>query len=354
MAQIVNRQPWEAAIQRLPYSGCHTAADGGIENSVSEVTGSENTSVRTMQHSRIDLAACHAFFKLESQESKEGDRTSLVRLRRSPDDHSARFGNSPAHVDATSGFVDRRRGDCRHLPPTQTRVAEKQNEIRPRRAFICQDSKLRVSQIAATPLDEAWELNVIGGVFERTTITHSKLQHSRKYQVDLTVDRWAQRCAQSVGPPLDFPVSDVDEPYDPPSGQHMPIEDKAVARPRGWLDLDFRGTALRAEREDGRPTPRSLTLPLLSGSGLRAVVECGVEARAGTNKRFRAFNPNAVLLVSPSFDDGLPEPRSSRFIADLPSRNGICPGFMRRMRRRRASRPRSAVDGPGSALRVVP
>lgn len=71
-------------------------------------------------------------------------------------------------------------------------------------------------------------------------------------------------------------MSDVDEPYAPPSGQHMPIEGKAVARPRGWLDLDFRGTALRAEREDGRPTPRSLTLPLLWGSGLRAVVECGV------------------------------------------------------------------------------
>jgi len=47
------------------------------------------------------------------------------------------------------------------------------------------------------------------------------------------------------------------------------------------------------------------------------VVESGVEAGAGANKRFRAFEPNAVMLVPPSLDEWLPETHLSRFIADV-------------------------------------
>lgn len=43
----------------------------------------------------------------------------------------------------------------------------------------------------------------------------------------------------------------------------------------------------------------------------------GVVAGAGVNKRFRAFDPDAVMLVLPSLDEWLPQNHLSRFIADL-------------------------------------
>lgn len=48
-----------------------------------------------------------------------------------------------------------------------------------------------------------------------------------------------------------------------------------------------------------------------------AAVETGVEAGAGVNKRFRAFEPAAVMLVPPSLDEWLPQNHLSRFIADI-------------------------------------
>lgn len=47
------------------------------------------------------------------------------------------------------------------------------------------------------------------------------------------------------------------------------------------------------------------------------VVDDGVEAGAGVNKRFRAFEPDAVMLVPPSLDEWLPQNHLSRFIADI-------------------------------------
>jgi len=46
-------------------------------------------------------------------------------------------------------------------------------------------------------------------------------------------------------------------------------------------------------------------------------VEGGVEAGGGVNKRFRAFEPAAVMLVPPSLDEWLPQNHLSRFIADI-------------------------------------
>ena len=46
-------------------------------------------------------------------------------------------------------------------------------------------------------------------------------------------------------------------------------------------------------------------------------VEAGVEAGAGINKRFRAFEPHAVMLVPPSLGEWLPQTHLSRFIADV-------------------------------------
>src|SRR5665648_1195889 len=43
----------------------------------------------------------------------------------------------------------------------------------------------------------------------------------------------------------------------------------------------------------------------------------GVEVGAGVNKRFRAFEPHAVMLVPPSLDEWLPQTHLSRFIADV-------------------------------------
>jgi transposase len=43
----------------------------------------------------------------------------------------------------------------------------------------------------------------------------------------------------------------------------------------------------------------------------------GVQVGAGVNKRFRAFEPAAVMLVPPSLDDWLPQAHLSRFIADI-------------------------------------
>ncbi|GAC1378570.1 MAG: hypothetical protein NVS2B15_08730 [Pseudarthrobacter sp.] len=42
-----------------------------------------------------------------------------------------------------------------------------------------------------------------------------------------------------------------------------------------------------------------------------------VETGAGVNKRFRAFEPGAVMLVPPSLDEWLPQNHLSRFVADL-------------------------------------
>ncbi|SEO12979.1 Transposase domain, partial [Cryobacterium luteum] len=47
------------------------------------------------------------------------------------------------------------------------------------------------------------------------------------------------------------------------------------------------------------------------------VVDDGVEAGAGVNKRFRTFEPAAVMLVPPSLDEWLPQNHLSRFIADI-------------------------------------
>lgn len=47
------------------------------------------------------------------------------------------------------------------------------------------------------------------------------------------------------------------------------------------------------------------------------VVDGSVEAGAGVNKRFRAFDPAAVMLVPPSLDEWLPQNHLSRFIADI-------------------------------------
>lgn len=47
------------------------------------------------------------------------------------------------------------------------------------------------------------------------------------------------------------------------------------------------------------------------------VVVDGVEVGAGVNKRFRAFEPAAVMLVPPSLDEWLPQNHLSRFIADV-------------------------------------
>jgi len=46
-------------------------------------------------------------------------------------------------------------------------------------------------------------------------------------------------------------------------------------------------------------------------------VDGGVEAGAGVNKRFRTFEPAAVMLAPPSLDEWLPQNHLSRFIADI-------------------------------------
>ena len=58
---------------------------------------------------------------------------------------------------------------------------------------------------------------------------------------------------------------------------------------------------------------------LFDAAGLEHVepVEAGVEVGAGVNKRFRAFEPHAVMLVPPSLDEWLPQTHLSRFIADV-------------------------------------
>ncbi|TFC23445.1 hypothetical protein E3O51_00930 [Cryobacterium sp. MDB2-10] len=48
-----------------------------------------------------------------------------------------------------------------------------------------------------------------------------------------------------------------------------------------------------------------------------SVVDDGVEAGGGVNKRFRALKPAAVMLVPPSLDEWLPQNHLSRFIADI-------------------------------------
>jgi transposase len=59
---------------------------------------------------------------------------------------------------------------------------------------------------------------------------------------------------------------------------------------------------------------------LFDATGLERVIpvdDGGVEVGAGIHKRFRAFEPDAVMLVPPSLDEWLPENHLSRFIAEL-------------------------------------
>lgn len=46
-------------------------------------------------------------------------------------------------------------------------------------------------------------------------------------------------------------------------------------------------------------------------------VAAGVEDSSGLNKRFRAFEAHAVMLVPPSLDEWTPQTSLSRFIADM-------------------------------------
>lgn len=58
---------------------------------------------------------------------------------------------------------------------------------------------------------------------------------------------------------------------------------------------------------------------LFDADGLERVEpgEPVVEAGAGVNKRFKSFDPDAVMLVPPSLDDWLPQEHLARFIAEL-------------------------------------
>jgi len=59
---------------------------------------------------------------------------------------------------------------------------------------------------------------------------------------------------------------------------------------------------------------------LFDVSGLKRVEpvdDGGVEVGAGINKRFRPFEPDAVMLVPPSLDEWLPQNHLARFIAEI-------------------------------------
>lgn len=67
------------------------------------------------------------------------------------------------------------------------------------------------------------------------------------------------------------------------------------------------------------------------------VVGDGVEAGSGVNKRFRAFEPAAVMLVPPSLDEWLPQNHLSRFIAGIAETQLDLEKFTPPTRSRRAS-----------------
>lgn len=63
---------------------------------------------------------------------------------------------------------------------------------------------------------------------------------------------------------------------------------------------------------------------LFDVAGLRRagpVDDGAVEVGAGIDKRFRSFEPDAIMLVPPSLDEWLPENHLSRFIAEVVDAN---------------------------------
>ena len=63
---------------------------------------------------------------------------------------------------------------------------------------------------------------------------------------------------------------------------------------------------------------------LFDVAGLRQagpVDDGGIEVGAGVDKRFRSFEPDAIMLVPPSLDEWLPENHLSRFIAEVVDAN---------------------------------
>lgn len=50
---------------------------------------------------------------------------------------------------------------------------------------------------------------------------------------------------------------------------------------------------------------------------VEAPAEVSMDANGGVNKRFRSFEPDAVMLVPPSLDEWLPEGHLARFVAEL-------------------------------------
>jgi len=63
---------------------------------------------------------------------------------------------------------------------------------------------------------------------------------------------------------------------------------------------------------------------LFDVAGLRRagpVDDGGVEVGAGADKRFRSFQPDAIMLVPPSLDEWLPQNHLSRFIAEIVEEN---------------------------------
>lgn len=48
-------------------------------------------------------------------------------------------------------------------------------------------------------------------------------------------------------------------------------------------------------------------------------VDVAMDANGGVNKRFKAFEPDAVMLVPPSLDEWLPQDHLARFVGELVS-----------------------------------
>lgn len=67
----------------------------------------------------------------------------------------------------------------------------------------------------------------------------------------------------------------------------------------------------------------------LFGAGLiervKAADDGRIDARGGARNRFKAFEPDAVMLVLPSLDEWLPEGHLARFNAELLDRLALAP-----------------------------
>jgi len=114
--------------------------------------------------------------------------------------------------------------ECRLLAPAQAGVGEEQHDVAVIAATGCEIPDLRVREVAATLLADAWEADAVGRVAAHSSIADHVLHEAGQHEEALAHRRGGERAREVSHPRLYVSVADVDQAELPPPREHMAIE----------------------------------------------------------------------------------------------------------------------------------